>query len=109
MIWTCKKIETNYKVQIHKINRVITHKKEVHVSELDFRKQLLINEFKSMSKGKNKDEILPLMLAISSKAKQAGISFTKEDMLLIIDQVKDELSEQEKKISPELLLLMERL
>ena len=75
--------------------------------ELDFRKQLLINEFKSMSKGKNKDEILPLMLAISSKAKQAGISFTKEDMLLIIDQVKDELSEQEKKILPELLLLME--
>ena len=49
---------------------MITHKKEVNVSELDFRKQLLINEFKSMSKGKNKDEILPLMLAISSKAKQ---------------------------------------
>ena len=77
------------------------------MSELDFRKQLLINEFKSMSKGKNKDEILPLMLAISSKAKQAVISFTKEDMLLIIDQVKDDLSEQEKKILPELLLLME--
>ncbi len=39
------------------------------MSELEFRKQLLINEFKSMSKRQNKDEILPLMLAISSKAK----------------------------------------
>ena len=28
------------------------------MSELDFKKQLLINEFKTLSKGKNNDEIL---------------------------------------------------
>lgn len=76
--------------------------------DLDFRKQLIINEFKTMSKGKSKEEILPLLLALSSKAKQAGIQFTKDDMLLVIDQVKDELTEQEKKLLPEILSLMGR-
>ncbi len=38
------------------------------MSELDFKKQLLINEFKTLSKGKSNDEILPLILALSRKA-----------------------------------------
>lgn len=76
------------------------------MSELDFKKQLLINEFKTLSKGKNNDEILPLILALSKKAKQAGISFTKEDFNLIVNQVKGGLSEQERKLLPELLALM---
>lgn len=78
------------------------------MSELDFKKQLLINEFRTLSKGKNSDEILPLVLALSNKAKQAGISFTKEDLTLIIEQVKDGLTEREKQLLPELLLLLER-
>lgn len=76
--------------------------------ELDHKKQRLINEFKAMSKGKRNEEILPLILALSNKAKQAGISFTRDDMSLIIEQLKDGLSEQEKRLLPELLLLMER-
>lgn len=78
------------------------------MSELDFKKQLLINEFKTLSKGKNNEEILPLVLALSKKARQAGISFTKEDFNLIVNQVKGGLSEQERKLLPELLALMER-
>lgn len=77
------------------------------MSELDFKKQLLINEFKTMSKGKSNEEILPLMLALSRKAGQAGISFTKEDVRLIIDQVKDGLSPKEQQLLPQLLLLLE--
>ena len=50
------------------------------MSELDFKKQLLINEFKTLSKGKNNDEILPLILALSHKAQQSGISFSKDDI-----------------------------
>ena len=46
------------------------------MSELDFKKQLLINEFKTLSKGKSNDEILPLILALSRKAQQSGISFS---------------------------------
>ena len=65
------------------------------MSELDFKKQLLINEFKTLSKGKNNDEILPLILALSRKAQQSGISFSKDDIYLIIDQVKDGLTPKE--------------
>lgn len=78
------------------------------MSELDFKKQLLINEFKTLSKGKSNDEILPLMLALSRKAQQSGISFTKEDVHLIIDQVKDGLSPKEQQLLPQLLMLLEQ-
>ena len=77
------------------------------MSELDLKKQLLINEFKKISEGKNNDEILPLIMALSNKAKQAGISFTKDDLMLVIDQVKDNLSEQQRQLLPGLLKLME--
>lgn len=77
------------------------------MSELDFKKKLLINEFKTMSKGKTNEEMLPLLLAMTNKAKQSGISFTKEDITMIIDQVKDGLSPRERQLLPELLLLLE--
>ena len=78
------------------------------MSELDFKKQLLINEFKTLSKGKNNDEILPLILALSRKAQQSGISFSTDDIYLIIDQVKDGLTPKEQQLLPQLLMLLEQ-
>ena len=78
------------------------------MSELDFKKQLLINEFKTLSKGKNNDEILPLILALSRKAQQSGISFSKDDIYLIIDQVKDGLTPKEQQLLPQLLMILEQ-
>ena len=77
------------------------------MSELDFKKQLLINEFKTLSKGKS-NEILPLILALSRKAQQSGISFSKDDIYLIIDQVKDGLTPKEQQLLPQLLMLLEQ-
>ena len=77
------------------------------MSELDFKKQLLINEFKTLSKGKSNDEILPLILALSRKAQQSGISFSKDDIYLIINQVKDGLTPKEQ-LLPQLLMLLEQ-
>ena len=78
------------------------------MSELDFMKQLLINEFKTLSKGKSNDEILPLILALSRKAQQSGISFSKDDIYLIINQVKDGLTPKEQQLLPQLLMLLEQ-
>ena len=78
------------------------------MSERDFKKQLLINEFKTLSKGKSNDEILPLILALSRKAQQSGISFSKDDIYLIIDQVKDGLTPKEQQLLPQLLMLLEQ-
>jgi hypothetical protein len=76
------------------------------MAELDFRKQLLINEFKMLSKGKSKEELLPLMLALNSKAKQAGIQFTKDDLTLVISQVESELTDAERELIPKLLSML---
>lgn len=76
------------------------------MSELDFRKKLILNEFKTMSKGKNNSELLPLILALSTKAKQAGIVFTKEDFDTIIEDMKPNMSEREKLILPEIMKML---
>ena len=78
------------------------------MAELEFRKQLLINEFKTLSKGKSKEELLPLMLALSTKAKQAGVQFTKDDLLIVISQVDSQLTETERKLIPEILAMMNK-
>ena len=78
------------------------------MAELEFRKQLLINEFKTLSKGKSKEELLPLMLALSNKAKQAGVQFTKDDLLIVISQVDSQLTETERKLIPETLAIMNK-
>ena len=78
------------------------------MAELEFRKQLLINEFKTLSKGKSKEELLPLMLALSNKAKQAGVQFTKDDLLIVISQVDSQLTETERKLIPEILAVMNK-
>ena len=46
-----------------------------------------MSEFKTLSKGKNKEEIVPLIFALSQKAKQAGIQFTRQDCELIYKQI----------------------
>ena len=78
------------------------------MAELEFRKQLLINEFKTLSKGKSKEELLPLMLALSNKAKQAGVQLTKDDLLIVISQVDSQLTETERKLIPEILAMMNK-
>ena len=73
------------------------------MSELDFRKQLLINEFKTLSKGKKNDEMLPLVLAICNKAKQSGITFTKKDCEILFDNIKQDMTEHQKMMISELM------
>ena len=52
-----------------------------HITEgLDPRKAALINNFANIAKGKGSDEMLPLLLAVSNKAKKEGISFTQDEM-----------------------------
>jgi len=67
------------------------------MNNLDPRKEKLVNEFINLSKGKSTNELLPLMLAISNKAKQAGISFTKDEIISIVNKMMPNMSENEKK------------
>lgn len=63
--------------------------------KIDPKKLLLIEEFKKMSKGKRSEEILPLILAVSQKARQMGLSFTKDETLFLVEELKESLSPQD--------------
>ena len=58
---------------------------------IDEKKMKLIDEFMEMSKGRTSDEILPLILAISQKAKQMGLIFTKNETLMLIENIKKDM------------------
>ncbi len=63
---------------------------------IDEKKMKLINEFMNMAKGRTSEEILPLILAVSKKSKQMGLSFTREETLYLIEQTKKEMPEKDR-------------
>lgn len=63
---------------------------------IDPKKLMLIDEFRKMAKGKNSDEILPLILAVSQKSRKMGLNFTKDETLYLIEQLKESLNEQDR-------------
>ena len=71
-----------------------------HITEgLDPRKAALIKNFAGIAKGKSSDEMLPLLLAVSNKAKKEGISFTQNETNAIIDILRNDMSpEQQSKL-----------
>lgn len=63
--------------------------------DIDPKKLLLIDEFRKMAAGKKSDELLPLILAVSQKSKKMGLSFTKDETLYLIEQLKSSMPENE--------------
>jgi len=72
-------------------------------NNLDQRKAKLLEDFMKMAKGKTTDELLPLILAVSKKAKSEGISFSKEETSLLFENMKENMSPEEQKKADMLL------
>lgn len=64
-------------------------------SKLDERKAKLLEEFAKMAQGKSTEELLPLMLAFSNKAKSEKIKFSKDEMSVMFEQMKNNMSPEE--------------
>lgn len=64
-------------------------------AKIDSKKMALINEFKKMSKNRPQSELLPLVLALTKKAQSMNMSFSKEEMMLIVNSMKPNMSPQE--------------
>jgi hypothetical protein len=58
-------------------------------------KELFLKQIMSQSKGKDKKEMLPFMMAMITQAKQQSINFTTEEAMLLFAQMKGNLSEEE--------------
>lgn len=63
---------------------------------IDEKKMKLISEFMEMAKGRSSDEILPLLLAVSQKSKQMGLSFSKEEIMYLMEQAKADMPEKDR-------------
>lgn len=62
---------------------------------IDEKKAKLLKDFMSLSSGKNTDELLPLLLAFSNKARQEHISFEKSDISTLFESMKKEMPPEE--------------
>ncbi len=72
-------------------------------AELDKKKAKLLDDFTKMAEGKTTDELLPLILAFSRKAKADGISFSKEETGLLFEGMKKNMSPEEQQKADMLL------
>lgn len=64
-------------------------------SNIDEKKAHLLREFVKLSQGKKNDELLPLLLAFSNKAREEHISFDKKDIDSIFESMKKEMAPEE--------------
>lgn len=64
-------------------------------SNIDERKAKLLGEFAKMAEGKSTEELLPLILAFSNKAKSEKIKFSKDETALLFEQMKKNMSPEE--------------
>ncbi len=62
---------------------------------LDPRKAALINNFANIARGRGTDEMLPLLLAVSNKAKKEGISFTPDETNAMINILRNDMTPEQ--------------
>lgn len=62
---------------------------------LDAKKAKLLEDFMAIAKDKSTDELLPLILAFSNKAKAENIKFSKEETSLLFQQMKEKMPPEE--------------
>lgn len=70
---------------------------------MDSKKESFFKDFSTLIQGKSSEEILPLMLALSQKAKKEKIEFTKEDIAGVYESMKNTMSPEEAKKAEALL------
>ena len=62
---------------------------------LDAKKAKLLEDFMAIAKDKSTDELLPLILDFSNKAKAENIKFSKEETSLLFQQMKEKMPPEE--------------
>lgn len=58
---------------------------------LDPKKAALLNNFSKMAQGKKTEDMLPLLLAVSNKAKREGINFSDNEINTIVGMLKKDM------------------
>ncbi|MFA9378865.1 MAG: hypothetical protein ACERKZ_19280 [Lachnotalea sp.] len=62
---------------------------------IDMQKIMLLQEMFGNSKGKSTNEMLPILMAASKNANSKGLNFTKDEVKLVVDVLKKDMSKEE--------------
>ena len=65
------------------------------IRNIEPKKMAIINEFYKKSQGLSGEEMLPLFLATTKTARDLGISFTNDEITILIDIIKSGMNEKE--------------
>lgn len=81
------------------------HKNE-KLKNIDMQKINMLQELLKQANGKNSSDMLPFLLAASKQANSKGLNFTKEEMKLIIEVLKKDMSPAEQERTSKILSIL---
>ena len=67
-----------------------------NLQKINPQKLLLLNQLLGQANFKSKEELIPFFIAASSKASDMGMTYTEDETNLIINVLKENMSEEEK-------------
>jgi hypothetical protein len=73
---------------------------------IDVKKMMLLQELLGNTKGRSANEMLPLLMAASKKANSKGLSFTKEEIKIIVSVLEKDMTPQEREKTSKILSIM---
>lgn len=59
---------------------------------MDEKKLRLLNDFQKLSEGKSSEDMIPLVLAFMEKAKKENITFSKDEISVLFEEVRKGMS-----------------
>lgn len=65
------------------------------LKNIDMQKMMLLQELLKQSNGKKTNEMLPFLMAASRQANSKGLNFTKEEIQLIVNVLKKDMTPAE--------------
>lgn len=73
---------------------------------IDIQKVMLLQELLGKSKGKNSSEMLPFLMAASKQANSKGLNFTKDEIKLITNVLKKDMTPEEQAKTAKMLAIL---
>jgi uncharacterized NAD(P)/FAD-binding protein YdhS len=76
------------------------------LKNIDMQKMMMLQELLKQSNGKQSNEMLPFLMAASRQANSKGLNFSKDEMQLIINVLKKDMSPAEQDRTAKMLSLL---
>lgn len=76
------------------------------LKNIDMQKMLMLQELMKQSNGKKTSDMLPFLMAASRQANSKGMNFSKDEMQLIINVLKKDMSPAEQERTSKMLSIL---